>query len=53
MTKRNPFAIIIIPNVAMKGGIFIFEIAMPLTNPANALVAKPAKMPSGMGNPRR
>ena len=39
------------PSVAMNGGIFIFEMMMPLTKPANDPVTIPASTPTQIGSP--
>ena len=52
MTRDSPFAAIMTPSVATKGGTFILEIVTPLMRPASAPVAIPPAMPAGIGSPQ-
>ncbi len=50
MTKESPLLTIIIPKVAINGGSLSLATQAPLTQPHRAPVARPAKMPRGIGS---
>ena len=52
MTNDRPFAAIIMPSVATKGGTFILETVSPLMRPASAPVATPPSRPREIGRPQ-
>ncbi len=52
ITSANPFAIIIIANVAINGGIFNFAIAAPEIKPTTAPIKIPPSTATQTGKPK-